>query len=268
MAPASLHSTACVEHAEPGCALAICADCVENDGNWQFSKQCFQFAPIDKYDSARLALDPVGTSWGESARMQALGTRRTKQDAGENQMLRVIPLLLLGIFLVVPSAVRAGDLSGWHSFWHRAHVDTLRNKCWPTPFQEADRLTVCQTLSTQLAKGWKRQNTLSEVYFNSETQELNESGRRKLYAIMASSPSEFRTVYVVQSMNPDAQQRRVDSIQMASQQLFSDMPAPRVESVQIAPRSWSAEYIDEIGRRVNSTIPDPRLPSFTDTTGG
>lgn len=184
-------------------------------------------------------------------------------------MLRVSPFLLLGIFLVVPSTTaQAGDMSGWHSFWQRSHVDTLRNKCWPTPFQEADRLTVCQTLSTQLAKGWKRQNTLSEVYFNSETQELNESGRRKLYAIMSNSPSEFRTVYVVQSMNPEAQQRRVESIQMASQQLFSDMPVPRVEGVRIAPRSWSAEYIDEIGRRVNSTIPDPRLPTFTDTTGG
>ncbi len=183
-------------------------------------------------------------------------------------MLRVSLLMLFSFLFIVPAGQANADWSQWHAFWNRAHLDKQRNNCWPVPFQQADRVTVCETLTRQLANGWKRQNTLSEVYFNPETQELNEAGRRKLYAIMTSAPSEYRTVYVVQSMNPEAQQRRLDSISTASSQLFTNGISPRVESVQVAPRSWSAEYIDEISRKVNSSIPNPRLPQFQSTTGG
>lgn len=191
-------------------------------------------------------------------------SRRRMQDAGDKQMLRVSLISIFG-FMFLSAAPLQAD---WHSFWNRAHVDQLRNNCWPKPFQKADRLTVCQTLSVQLANGWKRQNTLSDVYFDSETHALNEAGRRKLYSIIVSTPESYRTVYVVQSMNPEAQQRRIASIGTTATELFADQPMPQVLPVRIAPRSWSADYIDAISRKVDSTMPSPRLPSFQDTTGG
>lgn len=196
--------------------------------------------------------------------MQAFQTRRNKQDAGDIKMLRVSLLLLFSFFFMMPTTEVKAD---WHSFWDRVHLDRQRNNCWPMPFQKADRMAVCQTLSVQLAKGWKRQNTISDVYFNQDTQELNEAGRRKLWAIMSTSPEQYRTIYVVQSMNEDAQTRRKSSIELAAQQLFKNTPTPEIVPVRIAPRSWSADYIDNINRKVDSTIPAPRLPSFEDTTG-
>lgn len=180
-------------------------------------------------------------------------------------MLRVSLFLLLGFLFLVPAAPAKAD---WHSFWERSHKDRLRNNCWPMPFQKADRNSVCQTLTAQLAKGWKRQNTLSAVYFDSETQELNEAGRRKLYAIVQSAPEEYRTIYVVRSMDPEATDVRLASIQTASTQLFAGQPTPEVVPVGIAPRSWSAAYINNITTKEAASIPQPRLPDFEDTTGG
>lgn len=180
-------------------------------------------------------------------------------------MLRVSLFLLLGSFLLLPAAPAKAD---WHSFWNRSHIDRLRNNCWPVPFQKADRHSVCQTLTTQLAKGWKRQNTLSAVYFDQETQELNEAGRRKLFSIVHAAPEEFRTVYVVGSMNPDETQARIASLRKASEQLFLEQPTPEIVTLNVPPRSWSAEYINNITTKETASIPQPRLAPFSDTTTG
>ena len=177
-------------------------------------------------------------------------------------MLRVCLFIVLGLLLVVPATPIKAD---WHSFWNRVHVDTHRNNCWPMPFQRIDRESVCQTLSVQLANGWRRQNTLTDVYFDRDTQMLNVSGRLKLYSILSGAPEQYRTVYVVQSMNPEAQQRRVASIKTATEELFGQLD-PDVVPVSISPRSWSAEYIDSINRQVDATLPAPRLPAFESTT--
>ena len=140
----------------------------------------------------------------------------------------------------------------------------MRNECWPQPFQRADRQTVCQHLSVQMAKGWQRQNTLSEVYFEQDTQVLNEAGRRKLAAIVTNSPAQYNTIYVVRSLNPEATERRIASIQDTSGELFSFQP--NVQTVNRKPHTWSAEYIDAVNRASEASIPSPRLPSFTSTT--
>lgn len=180
-------------------------------------------------------------------------------------MLRVSLFIVFSFLMTVPAMPVHAD---WHSFWDRFHKDHQRNECWPMPFQKTDRLAVCQVLSTQLANGWVRQNTLSNVYFDQDTHALNEAGRRKLYSIVTTSPEHYRTIYVVQPMNPEAQQRRFESVAEAHTQLFGDLNEPEVVPVRIAPRSWSADYIDNISRKIDSSIPSPRLPSFEDTTGG
>lgn len=180
-------------------------------------------------------------------------------------MLRVSLFLVLGSLFLLPAAPANAD---WHSFWTRSHTDRLRNNCWPMPFQKADRLSVCQTLTAQLAKGWKRQNTLSAVYFNQDTQELNEAGRRKLFAIVQASPQEYRTIYVVRSMDPRATEARVNSLRTASNELMAADMRPEIVTVGVPPRSWSAEYINNITEQEAASIPQPRLPDFQDTTGG
>ena len=99
-------------------------------------------------------------------------------------MLRVSHYIAFTLSLFLPASTANAGWAEWHAFWNRAHLDKMRNECWPQPFQRADRQTVCQHLSVQMAKGWQRQNTLSEVYFEQDTQVLNEAGRRKLAAIV------------------------------------------------------------------------------------
>ena len=180
-------------------------------------------------------------------------------------MLRVSLFLLLGFLFVVPAAPANAD---WHSFMQRSHKDRLRNNVWPMPFQKADRQSVCQTLSAQIAKGWQRQNTMSSVYFNPETQELNEAGRRKLFAIVQSAPQEFQTIYVVRSIDAAANERRIASIQEASSQLFANQGSPQIRTVSTPPRSWSGEYVNTITTQRNDSIPKPRLPTRVSTTSG
>ena len=116
----------------------------------------------------------------------------------------------------------------------------------------------------QLAKGWQRQNTLSAVYFDQDTQALNEAGRRKLASIVTSSPAEYKTVYVVRSYQPGAQERRVQSIQEASMDMF-EFETP-VQTVNREPRTWPADYIDAVNRAIESSMPEPRLPERQATT--
>lgn len=180
-------------------------------------------------------------------------------------MLKVSLLFVLTFSLFATTQTANAGWNEWHAFWNRAHVDKLRTSCWPQPFQKADREVVCRTLSIQLAKGWQRQNTLSHVYFDQDTHELNVAGRRKLAAIMSGTPySANNTIYVVRSLNPEAQERRVTSIHEASLQIFNTQP--NVVSTAIEPRTWSAEYIDAVNRAIEESLPTPRLPEFTSST--
>ena len=180
-------------------------------------------------------------------------------------MLRVSLLIALTFSLFATTQTANAGWNEWHAFWNRAHVDKLRNQCWPQPFQKADREVVCRTLSIQLAKGWQRQNTLSHVYFDQDTHILNVAGRRKLASIMSSAPySAINTIYVVRSLNPEAQERRITSIHEASLQMFNTQP--NVVSVAREPHTWSAEYIDAVNRGIADSMPTPRLPEFTSTT--
>ena len=229
------------------------------------AKRCIIAAIACRYSptTARCLHSTLKERRGELKRCKLFQYTTTQAGCGDKQMLRVSLIVIFGFLFAVPAAPVKAD---WHSFWNRAHLDHQRNNCWPIPFQNADRIAVCQTLSMQLANGWKRQNTLSDVYFDSETQVLNEAGRRKVYSIMATTPEPYRTIYVVQSMNPEAHDRRLESIGDTAGELFANQPAPDIVPVRITPRSWSADYIDSISRKVDTTMPAPRLPTFQDTT--
>jgi hypothetical protein len=67
-------------------------------------------------------------------------------------------------------------------------------------------------------------------------------------------------------MDGEAAERRLDSVQVAAADMVAGQPLPEVIPVTIEPRTWPADYIDAIDRKIQSTIPDPRLPTFVETT--
>jgi hypothetical protein len=174
-------------------------------------------------------------------------------------MLRV-RVSLLAISLGVASVGSAH--AGWHEFWDRVHLDFHRNNCWSEPFSSIDRRAACVPFATMVQNGWRSQNTLGHHYFNPESNTLNDAGERKLHLILTTSPEQFRTVYVTQSHEAHVSEKRVDSVQQALARLLPNETLPAVVPVQVEPRTWPAEYIDTIDRKVHSTIPSPRLPAF------
>src|SRR6185295_13871400 len=61
---------------------------------------------------------------------------------------------------------------GFNQFWHRCHVDFLRNNSWPEPFLSADKIAVRTPFCIQVDNGWKMQNTIGSYLFDAETQRV------------------------------------------------------------------------------------------------
>jgi hypothetical protein len=174
-------------------------------------------------------------------------------------MLQVrLPLLALTIGLLSLSSVQAG----WHEFWDRVHLDFHRNNCWDQPFTSIDRRAASAPFGAMVDSGWTTQNTLGQFYFHPETQVLNEAGERKLHWIVTTAPESHRTVYVAGTHQPGVLEQRVDAVQQALVKMFPEQSLPAVLPAKSEPRGWPAEYIDTIDRKVNASIPNPRLPSF------
>ncbi len=174
-------------------------------------------------------------------------------------MLRVRTALLTCLALLVSlSSAQAG----WHEFWHRVHLDFHRNHCWPEPFSTVDRRATVAPFATMEQAGWRMRTTLGKYYFHHETNVLNEAGERKLYWILTNSPEQYKAIYVVQSIDPNRSEQRLDSVQQALARLLPDQPMPAVLPTTVEPRGLPAEYVDTIDRKSRSTIPDPRLPAF------
>ena len=176
-----------------------------------------------------------------------------------HNMPRVRIALLTGLALLITlSSVEAG----WHEFWHRVHTDFHRNNCWPEPFSTVDRRATRAPFEAMVRNGWRLQNTLGAAYFHHETNVLNDAGKRKLYWILANSPEQFKTVYVYQSYDPEISEKRLNSVQQTLAQLLPNQAMPSVLPSLAEPVGASADYVDQVDRKMRSTIPNPRLPTF------
>lgn len=188
----------------------------------------------------------------------------------QTQMEMQIMLRVRAFFMAVPLglAIIGSANAGWHEFWDRVELDFHRNNCWGQPFVSVDRRATCAPFAAMVQSGWRSQNTLGSHYFHPETQALNEAGERRLFWIITTAPEQYRTVYVAGTHEADTVERRVDSVQQVLARMLPDQPLPSVLATNREPRSWPAEYIDTIDRRVNATTPDPRLPAFQAAGGG
>lgn len=188
-----------------------------------------------------------------------------QKEYKEIQMLNRVKAFVVAVPLGL--ALLGTVNAGWHGFWNRVHLDFHRNNSWPQPFVSADRQAVCAPFNAMVQSGWRTQNTLGTHYFNSETQSLNEAGERRLHAIITNAPDEYRTVFVAATHEPEAVERRVDSVQQALARMLPQQPLPPVLATSREPVTWPAANIDAINLRSQSTIPSPRLPDFQSAGG-
>ena len=175
--------------------------------------------------------------------------------------------LLVAVFCIgsISQSARAG---GWAEFWQRVHVDFQRNNCWPQPFQSQDRELARSPLIAMTAAGWRQNNTLSDHFFASEDQSINQAGELKVRWIATQAPPHRRTVYVLRGPSPVATNARVLAVQRTIEKFVHDQPRPEVALTDAIPPGASGDYFDQVDRQFKQSIPAPRLPAMSDGAGG
>jgi hypothetical protein len=151
--------------------------------------------------------------------------------------------------------------------WLSVCRDFKRNNNWPDPFVTADRVNTRIPFDLSTANGWRIQNTLSAHHFEDNSPQLTEAGRLKVAAIINETPLAYRAVFVLRDVDPEITAGRVASIQEAVAKVLGDRPPVPVFETYDKPRGTPAYYVDEVTRRYQATIPDPRLPDDDSSSG-
>ncbi len=179
-------------------------------------------------------------------------------------MRRLTMLLALAMSMLTVNLARAD----WDEFWHRVQVDWHRMNNWPEPFQFADREVTISPLIAMTGAGWRLQNTLSDHFFEAQTQELTKAGQLKLRWIATQTPLHRRIVHVLRSYEPGATNLRVQSVERHLDKLVPEGPRPSVELTDKTPPGGSGEYFENIDRQLKASVPPPRLPQAQGPVGG
>lgn len=149
--------------------------------------------------------------------------------------------------------------AGWNEFWERFHVDFHRVNCYPEPFIFGDREAARAPFIAMVNNGWRRQNTLGDQHFDTETNRLNQAGTLKLKEILTENPEQFRSVFVLRTAFSDTTNIRIQSVQETSAQVAPQNGQALVYQTNIAPPNSPGDYQDQIFRT------PPKLPAMTST---
>jgi len=152
--------------------------------------------------------------------------------------------------------------------WSSICRDFKRNNSWPDPFVTADRAATRLPFDLCTANGWRIQNTLSDHHFADAGGQLTPAGRLRVAAIINESPLPYRAIFILRSSEPAVTAERVVAVQETVAGVLGDRPPVPIFETYENPRGASAYYIDEVTRRYQATIPDPRLPEGDDMSGG
>lgn len=181
-------------------------------------------------------------------------------------MLRLASALLLVV--VCLGAAQPAKAQWFETFCERFKRDYHRNKMWPEPFLQADRQATMAPFAIQVANGWRHQNLISDYHFQDGTNQLTLAGEIKLRYILTQMPPARRTVFVQQGLSADVTQARLAAVEQASTSMVPPGQVAQVVETNLPNDGWSAEDIDAITRKFNSSRPDPRLPAGGMSSGG
>jgi hypothetical protein len=154
------------------------------------------------------------------------------------------------------------------SFFHSMVQDYKRRNCWPEPFESHDRCAVEGMLASNIQRGWEVQNMISDYHFEPGTATLTEAGRLKVEWILTEAPAQRRMVFVHKTTTIQDTAARVAAVrQLAAQILPPGGDLPVYESGVAVP-TWSADRVDIIARKANTSIPAPVLKSNSASGSG
>lgn len=154
--------------------------------------------------------------------------------------------------------------AGW---WERAKVDYHRMNMYPQPFTPVDNEAVRAPFVVMVERGWQRQTTLGDEHFDAETNQLSRAGELKVRWILTQAPESRRQVYVLRGHSDDVTSTRIDSVQLATSRIIQRGPLPNILATDVPSVGWPAEYVNEVDKKMQSTIPPPRLPDASAAKG-
>lgn len=167
----------------------------------------------------------------------------------------------LAMLAICGSMIASAQATDWlHCAWKSVKSDWHRANRWPDPYIFPDRELVREPFYTQIEKGWRTENTLSNHHFDTEGK-LTEAGKLKLQSILFNTPEQYRIVLVQTAPVQVTTETRIASVQEAAQAIVGpDGATPEIAQTNRAPRSSPADYLESIQRQFQATTPVPRLP--------
>jgi hypothetical protein len=158
----------------------------------------------------------------------------------------------------------AGPAARGEGFWSRMKVDYHRMNCWPEPFQQFDRDSTRAPFIVMTNNGWRLQHTLTDYFFDAETQHLNRAGQLKLHWMLTQAPVHRRSVYVYRSVDPEVTAARIASVQEWVSRTYPDGSQVEVMISDAMPFGGSGAYYDALQRQLFTDLPAPQLPPRQD----
>ncbi len=175
-----------------------------------------------------------------------------------------LPVVALLVSATLVTSTQAG---WWGNFWGSVERDFHRNNCWPEPFIYQDRESTMAPFGPMIDKGWEHQNLLTDHHFEADSRSLSQAGKLKVQWILAQAPPQYRTVFVQRAADPNTTAVRVDTVQQTAASLVPMGELPQVVVSNTEDEGHSADYVDNVSRKFNSTVPDPRLPKESTDSG-
>jgi hypothetical protein len=176
-------------------------------------------------------------------------------------MPRIATGLLVGVISLWAWA--SAQANWFKTIYHDVRGGFHTNNMWPEPYTEPSRRAVKEPFAVMHARGWQRYNLLGEHHFHEDQTRLNAAGELRVRAILANSPPQYRTVWVEKGRNREITNSRIDSVQQAIVDLQTEGPLPAVMASDLIFEGWSSEYVDAVGRKFITSLPQPRLPAMT-----
>lgn len=164
------------------------------------------------------------------------------------------------IFLGV-SCCQESRGQGIRAFVHSIGVDAARNGCWPDAFVPTDRTNARLPFVLMVQNGWKRQNLISDHYFQEDGKTLTDAGKRQIKWILTQAPPHHRTIFVKEGDDADITAARLKAVSETAVKVVGPHQKVDIQITNIDPPGWPAEYVDSVERAYLKTMPDPRLPA-------
>jgi hypothetical protein len=136
--------------------------------------------------------------------------------------------------------------------------DFKQRNSWPDPYINPARAAVGQTMATQTAAGWERQNLLSDFHFVPGGSELTEAGRLRVQWILDEAYDPYRQIYVHRAGTPQETALRMQAVQRVVAQSAYAANVPVLESTRIDD-GWPASKIDTLDHKSNEVALPPKL---------